>query len=43
MHLGAQLYKASKKGHVEAVKLLFLSRNVDVNETFEVRGRVWAP
>jgi hypothetical protein len=42
MHLGAQLYKASKKGHVEAVKKL-LARNVDVNETFEVRGRVWAP
>jgi hypothetical protein len=31
------LFKASKEGDVEAVRKL-LARNVDVNETFEVRG-----
>ena len=41
--MGAQLYEASEKGDVEAVKKLLLARNVDVNETDEVRGRVWAP
>ena len=39
--MGAQLYKASKKGDVEAVKLL-LARNVDVNKNGKVRGRIWA-
>jgi hypothetical protein len=32
------LFKPSMRGDVEAVKLL-LARNVDVNETDEVRGR----
>jgi hypothetical protein len=36
----AQLYKASEKGDVEAVKLL-LARNVDVNKAYKVRERVW--
>ena len=31
------MYKASKKGDVEAVKLL-LARNVDVNKAYKVRG-----
>ena len=34
------MYKASRTGDVEAVKKL-LARNVDVNETDEVRERVW--
>ena len=41
MHLGAQLYKASEKGDVEAVKKLLARPDVDINETFdEVRERV---
>ena len=40
--MGAQLYKASKKGDVGAVKKLLARPDVDVNYAHKVRERVWA-